>query len=205
MATTDHPGRRTQLLIASGLILNVLLLAGAGYFWFSPRPQPANSALATEIGGPFTMSDQRGHIVTSEMLMGKPFAIFFGFTRCPEVCPTTLSRMSRLRKTLGPAGDRFNIVFVSVDPEQDKPADLGRYLSLFETPIIGLTGTPEQLAAIVKAYHVYYRKVPIAGGDYTVDHTAAVYLMGPDGRFQTLIDYQGANEMALAKLRHLIG
>ena len=205
MATTDRPGRRTHLLIASGLILNVLLLADAGYSWLSPQTQPADGALATGIGGPFTMRDQRGHIVTSRMLMGKPFAIFFGFTRCPEVCPTTLSRMSRLRKALGQAGDRFNIVFVSVDPEQDKPADLGRYLSLFGTPIIGLTGTPEQLAAIVNAYHVYYRKVPIAGGDYTVDHTAAVYLMGADGQLQTLIDYQESDELALAKLRRLIG
>jgi protein SCO1/2 len=182
------------------------LAAGAGAFLLlESKPQPSNAeAYASAIGGQFTMKDQTGRVVTDQTLKGRPFAIFFGFTRCPDVCPTTLSRMAQLRKELGKDGGRFDIVFVSVDPGHDKPADIGTYLTLFETPIIGLSGTPAQLAQIVKAYHVYYEKVPQPDGDYTIDHTATVFLMGRKGEFVTTIDGQEGQPPALAKLRRLI-
>ncbi|MFM2272692.1 MAG: hypothetical protein RL702_1757 [Pseudomonadota bacterium] len=113
--------------------------------------------------------------------------------------------MARLRKQLGPDGAKFNIVFVSVDPGHDKPADIGNYVALFGTPIIGLTGTEPQLAQIKKGYGVYSAKVPQPGGDYTVDHTAAIYLMTAKGVFSGTIDTHEPDATALAKLKRLIG
>lgn len=166
-------------------------------------PEPASYANA--IGGPFELTAADGSTVTDRTLKGKPFAIFFGFTRCPDVCPTSLSRMARLRQQLGPDGMKFNIVFISVDPGHDKPADLGRYVELFNTPIIGLTGTDAQLDRIRKAYRVFAAKVPQPGGDYTIDHTATIYLMTAEGGFSGTIDFHEAEKTALEKLKRLIG
>jgi hypothetical protein len=132
--------------------------------------------------------------------------LYFGFTRCPDVCPTTLSRMAQLRKQLGTDGDKFRIVFVSVDPGYDSPEDIGRYVELFGTPILGLTGTDAEVDAAVKAYRAFYEKVPTnEGADYTIDHTASVYLMDADGRLQSIIAYDEADANALAKLKRLVG
>ena len=159
---------------------------------------------SASIGGPFTLTAPDGSTVTDRTLRGKPFALFFGFTRCPDVCPTTLARLVKLRKELGTDGDKLQIVFVSVDPEADKPADIGRYIALFDAPILGLTGTPEQVAAIAKAYRIVYDKVPQNGGNYTIDHTATVFLMGRDGRLQSTLDMKEDDGAALAKLRRLV-
>ena len=203
MAITDekHGRLRGRALFTIGLALNLALL-GAPYYVLIGRP--GLPGRAAQIGGPFTMTDQNGRTVSDATLRGKPYAIFFGFTRCPDVCPTTLARMAQLRRTLGPDGDRINIVFVSLDPEHDKAKDIGTYVAMFETPIIGLTGTPDQIARIVRAFHVYYRKVPLAGGDYTIDHTASVFLMDTDGAFVTTIDHAESQEMAVAKMRRLL-
>ncbi|OCC22529.1 electron transporter SenC [Croceicoccus estronivorus] len=162
------------------------------------------TTFADTVGGPFTLTAPDGSAVSDQTLAGKPFAIFFGFTRCPDVCPTTLSRLAQLRQRMGTDGSKFAIVFVSLDPEHDSPEDIGRYVALFDTPIIGLTGTDTQLAQIVKAYHVYYEKVPVEGGGYTIDHTAAVYLMGADGKLQSIIDHHEGADASLAKLRRLV-
>ncbi|PTS90046.1 SCO family protein [Sphingomonas sp. HMWF008] len=164
----------------------------------------AQANYARQFGGRFAMTDTTGKAVTDQTLKGKPFAIFFGFTRCPDVCPTTLSRMASLRKQLGHDGDKFNIVFVTVDPDHDSQQSLGQYLALFGTPIIGLRGTKAQLDAIVKAYRVTYVKVPTSDVDYTIDHTASVYLMGRTGEFVTTIDHAEDPATALAKLKRLM-
>lgn len=164
----------------------------------------ADGDYARGFGGPFTLTAPDGATVTEKTLAGKPYAIFFGFTRCPDVCPTSLARMARLRKQLGPQAMKFNIVFVSVDPGHDKPIDLGNYVALFGTPIIGLTGTDAQLEQIKKGYGVYSAKVPQPGGDYTIDHTAAIYLMTAKGEFSGTIDTQESDATALEKLRRLI-
>ena len=187
--------------------LAVALVVGVtAVVWFGgSKPAPSDTAaFADTIGGPFELTSPDGTSVTDQSLRGKPFAIFFGFTRCPDVCPTTLSRMAQLRKRMGEDGDKFEIVFVSVDPGYDKPEDIGRYVELFGTPIIGLTGTDEQLANIVDAYRVFYEKVPVEGGDYTIDHTASVYLMDRDGRLQSIISHQEDPDMALGKLQRLV-
>lgn len=172
------------------------------------RTPPASdqASYADLIGGPFALTAPNGSRVTEQTLKGKPFAIFFGFTRCPDVCPTTLSRMAQLRKQLGPDGDKFRIVFVSVDPGYDSPQDIGRYVELFGTPILGLTGTDAEVNAAVKAYRAFYEKVPTNGGkNYTIDHTASVYLMDASGRLQSIIAYDETGPSALAKLKRLVG
>ena len=185
------------LVAAAAIAVAVLLLR---------RPEPPAPAqdYSAAIGGPFAMTAPDGKTVTDKDLRGQPYVLFFGFTRCPDVCPTTLARLAKLRRDMGEDGDRFQIVFVSVDPEADKPADVGRYIALFGTPIVGLTGTPQQVAAIAKAFRIYYAKVPQDGGNYTVDHSATVFLMDRDGRLQSTLDMKESDSAALAKLRRLV-
>ena len=184
-----------------------IAVVATGILYLLPRERPAPTAAeryASAFGGSFEMIDQNGRSVTDKTLRGKPYAIFFGFTRCPDVCPTTLSRMAALRKQLGADGDKFEIVFVSVDREHDKAKDIGEYVKLFNTPIIGLTGSDAQIARIVKAFHVYYAKVPIAGGDYTIDHTASIFLMDREGKFVATIDHKEGQQVALEKLKRVV-
>jgi protein SCO1/2 len=188
------------LVAAAAVALALLLLRPGGQV---PRPAPQQD-YAAAIGGPFELTAPDGKTVTDRDLRGRPFALFFGFTRCPDVCPTTLARLAKLRSQMGKDGDKFQIVFVSVDPEADTPADIGRYVALFGTPIIGLTGTPEQIERIAKAYKIYYAKVPQDGGNYTVDHSATVFLMDRNGRFQSTLDNQESDSAALGKLRRLV-
>lgn len=195
------PAPRNQswiFLLVAALLVSVLLI-----LFFQPGGREENSG-ATGFGRGFTMTSQNGETITDQSLRGKPYAIFFGFTRCPDVCPTTLSRMAQLRSRLGADGEKFNIVFVSVDPRYDTPESIRQYLTLFDTPIIGLTGTDAQIAQIVKAFGIYYQKVPIDGGDYTIDHTASVFLMDKNGNPVTAIDHQETPENALRKMRDLI-
>jgi protein SCO1/2 len=135
------------------------------------------------IGGPFQLTDQAGQTVTDQNLKGKPTLIFFGFTHCPDVCPTSLFEISEVLKAMGKDADRVNAYFVSVDPERDTAAAMKDYLSSFDPHLKGLTGNPEAVAKVLSAYRVYSKKVPLKDGDYTMDHTALIYLMDRDGRF----------------------
>jgi protein SCO1/2 len=164
----------------------------------------ADGSYAAMFGGPFTLVDTHGRTVTEASLKGRPFAIFFGFTRCPEVCPTTLSSLTRLHQALGKDADRLRIVFVSVDPGHDTPASLGAYLAAFPIPVTGLTGTPAQLAQIETGYAVYVKKVPLEGGDYTIDHTASVYLMDAQGRFVSTLGYDDPEARKLDILKRFL-
>jgi protein SCO1/2 len=175
---------RIGLWVVAGLGIAALLFGIQ-----TTNRQAGTRSYGAMFGGAFSLTDTAGRTVTDASLKGRPYAIFFGFTRCPEVCPTTLSTLTRLHQALGRAATPLRIVFVSVDPEHDTPASLGTYLASFPIPVTGLTGTPEQLARIEKAYAVYVKKVPLEGGDYTIDHTASVYLMDADGRFVTTLGY----------------
>lgn len=171
--------------------------------WAADRlAHPASSARAA-VGGPFTLVDTQGHTVTDRDLQGKPSVIYFGFTYCPEICPTTLTAMTQWIKALGPDADKLNFAFVTIDPERDTPAQMKLYLSAFDPHIRGLTGTTAQVARIAKAYGVYYQKVPIVGGGYTMDHSTAVYLMDSRGRFDSVITYQEPSQQAVGQLRAL--
>lgn len=206
---TSRAAKRGGLRTLRAILwLAVALAAGVGLYLFlfpardTVGEQPTD--YADTVGGPFSLTAPDGSTVTDRTLAGMPFAIFFGFTRCPDVCPTTLSRMAQLRKRMGSDRDKFRIVFVSVDPGHDSPEDFGRYVELFGTPILGLTGSEEDIARVTKAYHAYYRKVPVEGGDYTIDHTAAVYLMDARGKLQSILDFHESPEASLAKLKRLV-
>jgi protein SCO1 len=190
-------GTTRALWIAAALFAMAL---GAGV-WF----EASRGRRAEFIGGPFRLQSQTGETIDSEQLKGKPYAIFFGFTHCPEVCPTTIVDMQRLFDQVGPAAKDFRVYFVSVDPERDTPAVLKDYLASFAPHIVGLTGAPEQIAAVAQAFRVYYRKIPTRDGDYTMDHSAIVYLMDANGRFVNMIAYQEPEASALSKLRALLG
>ena len=165
---------------------------------------PSSPGSTIQIGGPFQLVDMNGRPVTEKTLLGKPTAIFFGFTYCPEVCPTTMAEMTAWLKALGPDADRLNVVFVSVDPERDTPQQLKLYLSNFDRRIQGFTGTPDAIARTAKAYRVYYQKVATEGGGYTLDHSSAIYLFDAKGRFVEPIGYGGPPERGLEQLRALL-
>lgn len=168
-------------------------------------PNGARPGVGTaSIGGPFALVDDTGAPVTERTLAGKPYAMYFGYTFCPDVCPTTLFDLSRWIKELGSDADKLNYVFVTVDPERDTPKSMHAYLSSFDRHIRGYSGTPEQIAKIAKEYRVYYKKIPTSDGGYVMDHSALIYLMGPTDKFVTAIAYQEADASALAKLRSLV-
>ncbi|WP_207483008.1 SCO family protein [Arenibaculum pallidiluteum] len=193
-------------LLAVAFVLVLSAIAVVATFGLGQRPgTTARDAGVADIGGPFRMLDQKGSAVTEADLLGKPTVIFFGFTFCPEVCPTTLHELTTAIQELGPDADRLNFVFVSVDPERDTPEQLALYLSAFDPRIRGFTGTQEQVDGIAKAYRVYHRRVPTGDGSYTMDHTATVYLMDADGRFSGTIAYAENRDTALGKLRRLAG
>lgn len=157
------------------------------------------------IGGPFTLVDDAGAPVTQATLAGKPSVIYFGYTFCPEVCPTTLSDLSRWISQLGPDADKLNYVFVSIDPERDTPKVMHEYVSSFDKHIRGFTGTPAQIAKIAKEYRVYYARIPSKDGGYLMNHTALLYLMDAHGSFVGTIAYEEADTLAIAKLKRLVG
>ncbi len=153
------------------------------------------------IGGPISLTDQNGQPFSDRDLKGKPFLVFFGFTHCPDVCPTTLFEISEVLRNLGPEADHAAALFISVDPERDTPAAMKDYLANFDPHIRGLTGDAAALNAVAKAYRVYYKKVPLEGGDYTMDHTAIVYLMDKAGRFVAPVNMRRTIDLVAADLR----
>jgi protein SCO1 len=159
--------------------------------------------LAAAIGGPFALPATTGGTVSSDSLKGKPFAVFFGFTYCPDVCPTTLLDLSNTIKQLGTDADRMNFLFVSVDPGRDTIEQLKLYLSSFDPHIIGATGTDAQIAGIARAYRAVYEKVPTKES-YTMNHTATTYLMDAKGQFHSTLAYQENPDVVLKKLKRLI-
>jgi len=151
----------------------------------------------------FEMTNHKGETVTEQDFIGKPTAFFFGFTYCPNICPMTLHHMTNMMKELGPDADRINIVFISVDPERDRVESLATYLTSFDSRIIGLVGTEEQVKQITKAFNIFYKKVILEDGDYTLDHTASTLLYNSKGEFRGTIDYQENPKTALEKLQML--
>jgi protein SCO1/2 len=182
-----------------------VLLVASGYIaWQWHQDDAVTRLAATSIGGPFRLTDQHGATVTEAALKGHPSALFFGYTFCPDVCPTTLFEVSGWLEKLGPDGDRLKVYFVTIDPERDSREVLAEYLSAFDTRITGLTGSPEAVSEIVKGYRAYTRKVPLDDGGYIMDHSASIYLLDSDGAFSGTVSYQEDTETALAKLQRLI-
>ncbi|MGE6740752.1 SCO family protein [Allorhizobium pseudoryzae] len=159
-------------------------------------------------GVPFQLVAQDGKPITEAAFQQKPTAVFFGFTHCPEVCPTTLFEMNGWLHKVDPDGTKLNAYFVTVDPERDSPEILGRYVSNVTDRVIGISGPADKVAEMVKGFRVYARKVPVddknPNGDYTMDHTASVFLLDKGGRFVGTIAYGEATETAEKKLQNLI-
>ncbi len=156
------------------------------------------------VGGPFTLTGGDSRPFSSASLAGKPYAIFFGFTHCPDVCPTTLARLVKLRHQLGRGDGSLAILFVSVDPDRDGPAEVGRYAGLFGGPVVGLTGSPAQIAQVKKQFGIFSEKVG-GGPDYGVQHTTSVLLFDKHGKFTATIAPDEGDAAALAKLNRLTG
>jgi protein SCO1 len=190
-----HP--RTVMLPSTLIVLMAFSLATLT--WTHQRGKLAG---INTIGGPFTLLDHRGKTVTEQNFLGKPMLVFFGYTFCPDVCPTTLFELSTQLKELGEEADRLNVLFITVDPERDTPDKLALYLTSFDPHITGLSGPEKNIKAAMSAYRVFARKVPTADGEYTMDHTAIVYMMNSMGQFAGSIGYQESG--VRAKIRRLL-
>ena len=156
------------------------------------------------IGGPFQLTDQTGQTVTDKSMQGRPSLIFFGFTHCPDVCPTSLFEISEVLRAMGKDADRVNAYFISVDPERDTASAMKDYLSSFDPHLKGLTGDPVAVAKVIGEYRVYAKKVPLKDGDYTMDHTALIYLMDRDGRFVSPFNLKRKPEEAATDLKRYL-
>ncbi len=169
------------LACAVGLLILAGLALRTGYF-----APPSNAGP----GGNFELVDQTGKLTRQEVLRGKWTVVFFGFTYCPDVCPTTLAALGQAQALLGPRARKFQVIFISLDPERDTPAQLTTYLSndAFPKGTVGLTGRPDQVAAVAKAYGVYYEKSG-TGSDYLINHSTASYIMDPKGRFARVLPF----------------
>lgn len=193
--------RRVLLLLAAFVAGAVVIVASA----LALLPQgPTAVSGQTAIGGSFELTDQDGRKVTQETFAGAPTLVFFGFTHCPDICPTSLFEMSQLFEELGPDARKVTGLFITVDPERDTAEVMKSYLGSFHPSIQGLTGTPEQIAATIKAYRVYAKKVPTQDGDYTMDHTAIIYLMDKDGTFVAPFNLKRPPAEAAADLRRYL-
>ncbi|HEX8827735.1 MAG TPA: SCO family protein [Xanthobacteraceae bacterium] len=190
---------RVALLLAA-FLGGLLLCFGIIIFASGRVPSPIGSAAAA-VGGPFHLEDQNGKPVSDADMKGRPFLVFFGFTHCPDICPTTLFEMSQVMRALGPDADRAGALFITVDPARDTPAVMKDYLSSFDPHLRGLTGDQASIDAAIKAYRVYAKKVPLDNGDYTMDHTALVYLMDKDGHFVAPFNVNRTPEAEAADLR----
>lgn len=187
---------RRHLMVAA--ILAIPVLAGVAFFAVQSVSRSTRS-----VGGPFRLHSMNGDIVDTAQARG-PYAVFFGFTRCPDICPTTMSELTQTLAELGESARAFRVFFVSVDPERDTPALLKEYLSNFDSRIVGLTGTPSEIAAVAKQYRAVYEKIPTSDGDYTMNHTAIVYLMDGTGKLSDVVGYGEPHDSQVQKFRKLL-
>jgi protein SCO1 len=188
------------LMLLAAFLCGLFLIFGAVILVTGSAFSPIGQAVAA-IGGPLDLKDQNGKPFSDAQMRGQPFLVFFGFTHCPDICPTTLFDMSQMMKALGPDAGRAGVLFITVDPERDTAPVLKDYLSNFDPHLHGLTGSRAQINAAIKEYRVYAKKVPLENGDYTMDHTAMVYLMDKDGRFVTPFNMKRTPEAEAADLR----
>jgi protein SCO1/2 len=199
---TDRPASRLRTLWPFLLLfaLGVVTLGAATWITLTPREDGA----AGGVGGPFTLQSTKGGTLSDRQMVGAPYAIFFGFTHCPDACPTALMQLTQVLEAAGPRGAPLKVLFVSVDPERDTRETLANYLGSFDPRITGLTGTPDEIAAVMKAFKAYARKVPQPGGEYTVDHSTIVYLMDRRGRFVSTLNLDQPPEKSAADWLRLL-
>jgi protein SCO1/2 len=184
------------------ILVGILVLMAASVGWLTfdwYRQQYSGEAY----GAPFTLVDEHGQPITRAAFKGQPTILYFGYTHCPEVCPTTLFELDGWLKKLGPEAKDMKAYFVTIDPERDTPDVMDRYVSNFSDRITGISGPPDKVEAMAKAFNIYFRKVPTNDGDYTMDHTASIILLDRKGDFAGTIAYGENEKAALAKLKRL--
>ena len=200
-----NPGSRLRRLRLVLWALVLIALAGFGWLKFGPSQLGEVADLGTtQLGqGDYRLAATDGTEFTQETLKGKPSAVFFGFTHCPDVCPTTLGDIAGWREQLGPDADKLRVFFVTVDPERDSVETLRDYVS-WVPGVVGVSGSPEEIAKAVKAFRIYARKVPQEGGSYSMDHSSTMLLFDARGDYAGLIGYREDPERAMASLRRLL-
>ena len=191
----------SRLRLVLWALVGVAALAATGLYAYTTMTRPAQSAALGQ--GDYQLVATTGEAFTRDSLKGKPSMVFFGFTHCPEVCPTSLAEMAAWYEALGEEADNLQAFFITVDPERDTADIVADYVGWTER-VTGVTGTPEQVAKATSSWAVYAEKVPLEGGDYTMDHTASVFLVNAQGEFEGTIAYRENSDTALAKLRRLL-
>jgi protein SCO1/2 len=202
------PGGAPRFLLIAAALAGLVVLGTGGFLALALRDNPrgiAGTALGSAIGGPFQLVDQNGKTVTDADLRGKWSLIYFGYSHCPDACPTALNDISIALSDLGAKRDAVRPVFITVDPERDTPQALKAYVTAFDAPILALTGTPEQVAKAAKGYRVYYAKHPEPDGDYSMDHSSVIYVMDPQGRFTASFTNESSPEDIAERLKKLVG
>ncbi len=201
--TRREPPPRRMLYATMGLLLAVLLLGAGGFLWLTGHG--GNGGLS--IGGPFSLESGSGKPVSNRDFHGKYMLVYFGYTFCPDVCPTTLNAVADAMDKLGAASARIQPLFITVDPKRDTPKVMKQYTAAFGPKIEGLTGTPEEIAQVAKEYRVYYAEHRTGPGpdDYSMDHSSVLYLMGPDGAFVAPLRTDQTGDEIAANLKKLMG
>jgi protein SCO1/2 len=200
-------GGSPRFVIAAAVLAGLVILGAGVFLALEMRDNPrgaGGTVLASAIGGPFHLTDQNGKTVTDADLKGKWSLIYFGYTHCPDACPTALNDISIALEELGPKRGEVRPVFITVDPERDTSETLKSYVTSFDAPILALTGTAEQVAQAAKSYRVYYAKHPEAGGDYSMDHSSVIYVMDPQGRFTASFTHESSPEQIAERLKKLL-
>ena len=201
------PGGSPRFVLVAAALAALVILGAGVFLALTLRDNPRGAAgtmLASAIGGPFRLIDQNGKTVTDADLKGKWSLVYFGYTHCPDACPTALNDISIALEDLGTKRDAVRPVFITVDPERDTPETLKAYVTSFDAPILALTGTPDEVAQAAKGYRVYYAKHPEAGGDYSMDHSSVIYVMDPQGRFTASFTHESTPEQIAERLKKLL-
>jgi len=193
--------RLYRIAVAIGSLC-LFAIAAVVYGWYQTEYLGGNPLSAPAIGGPFSLVDDNGNAVTDQTYRGKWLLVYFGYTFCPDACPTTLNAVATALTALGPDAERVQPLFITIDPDRDTPAVMKEYVAAFDSRIVGLTGSPEQIAAAAKAYRVYYQRIG-GGSDYTMDHTVLLYIMDPNGRFSGFLSHDQTAEEIVQKLKSL--
>ena len=200
-------GGSPRFVIAAAVLAGLVILGAGVFLALEMRDNPrgaGGTVLASAIGGPFQLTDQNGKTVTDADLKGKWSLIYFGYTHCPDACPTALNNIALALQDLGAKRDEVRPVFITIDPARDTSRVMKDYVTAFDAPILALTGPPAAIAEAAKNYRVYYAKHPEAGGDYSMDHTSLIYVMDPKGRFTASFTGEDPPEQMAERLKKLL-
>ena len=204
--TPKNPPKKTlkEVRLLLWILVAIAVAGMAGLLLYPRFVKPPATATKTSYGGAFTLVDGNGQAFSSARLAGKPYAMYFGFTRCGDVCPTTLQRLVKLRREAG-REDALNIVFVTIDPAHDGPKEVGQYAQLFNSPIIGLTGSPTQIGQVKKQYGIFAEPSPHPMAGKEMEHTATVLLFDRAGNLAGTIAHDESDQSALTSIKGLVG